>query len=221
MPNRIDSIAFDDAGGGNLLGGLVIGALHGRTYFSRTLGPEWFSFGSAIKAVISSAIIEMVCRAGSPPRVVLCRTDLFHRTAADLQRLGFTVERTVIDGELQKRTEEDFFLHLRELGLPAHINRMFPHDDAEKNRCYRSLNEWCAAYLLAHPEARRQAAKANCCLLRQLLEADVERAYCDRVSGRPKRCVECGEVVSRGSAWRLEGAGRVFYVHEGCEPWVS
>lgn len=213
-------IAFDDAGGGNLLGGLVIGSLQGDRFESRVLGPEWFSYGSALTAVISSLIVEMVCRSGSPHEVILCRTDLFHRTAHDLKRLGFRVERRVIDGELQQRTEEDFFRHLVELGLPPHIHRMLPKDDGGKNRCYRSLNEWCASYLLAHPEDRRRAAKANCCLLKRLLEAPVERVLCPRLAGRPRRCVECGEAIGRKAAWRCEGAGRIFYVHEGCEPWV-
>lgn len=221
MTQRAQSIAFDDAGGGNLLGGLVIGSLQDDRYVGRVLGPEWFSYGSAITSIISSIILEMVCRAGSPPCVTLCRTDLFHRTAHDLKRLGFTVERKVIDGELQQKTEEDFFHHLVGLGLPPHIHRMLPKDDGGKNRCYRSLNEWCAAYLLADREGRWHAAKANCCLLKQLLEAEVERVLCPRVTGRPRRCIECGEAIGRRSAWRCEGAGRTFYVHEGCEPWVG
>lgn len=220
VTSHAETITFDDAGGGNLLGGLVIGALHGDRYFSRVLGPEWFSFGAAITAVISSSIIEMVRRAGSPRRVILCHTDFFNRTAHDLTRLGFSIERQTINGTLQQRTEEDFFRHLIEIGLPPYILNLLPLDDDVKHRRYRELNEFCASYFLVAPASRRLAAKENCCMLKKLLGADIERVHCRRVPGRLKRCVECGEIIGRVAAYRCEGAERIFYIHEECAPWV-
>jgi hypothetical protein len=218
--SHTDTLTFDDAGGGNILGGLVIGALRGECYRSRIIGPEWFSFGSALPPLISSTVIEMVGAYGSPRSVRLCRSHLFDQSARDLARLGHEIERGAIEGELQTRTERDFFHHLIEIGLPAHILRLFPDSAERKPRCYRSLNEFCTAFLMADPDSRSSAAKTVGSIFSRIAAAEIERVYCERLKGRPRRCVECGEPVA-GEAYRCEGAGRIFYVHRECARWVS
>jgi hypothetical protein len=218
--SHTDTLTFDDAGGGNILGGLVIGALQGDCYRSRILGPEWFTFGTALPPVIASTVLEMVRAFDSPRCVRLCRSNLFDRSAHDLERLGHIVERGAIEGELQTRTERDFFHHLIDIGLPAHILRLFPDTEEKKPQCYRSLNEFCTAFLMADPDGRSAAAKTVGSIYERIATAEIERVYCERLKGRPRRCVECGEAVM-GDAYRCAGVGRTFYVHGECARWVS
>jgi len=212
-----ETIVFDDAGGGNLLGGLVIGALHKGCYESRIIDAPWFSAGRGIHAMISATVVRMVFSAGSPSNVVLCRSNLFDACAHDLADLGFFVTRESIIGFLQEKIEENFLEHLVSLGLPSHIMTMMPTLD-NKGRSYRHLNEFCASYVLAHPKSRLDEAKTHSVMFRQLQAADVERHFLSKIRGRKRRCIECGEHIV-GGAYRCEGAGRIFYVHQGCAKW--
>lgn len=220
MQNPDDTIYFDDAGTGNIYGGLVIGALCNGRYHSRILAPEWFGLGDAFSSLISSTILEMALSYGPSSRTAaLCRCSLFNAAARDLGRLGWTVRRTVIDGELQDRAEEDFLSHLIALGLPDHIRRLRPDCEEKKPECYRSLNEFCTAFILACPERRLGAAKPTCGTLKKIVPSEIMRHHHEKIRGRCRRCVECGEVVTR-DAYRCSGAGRVFYVHARCAKWV-
>lgn len=213
-----ETIVFDDAGGGNILGGLVIGALCNGRYDSRIIDPEWFSTGATMHSIISSTVMEMTISAGRPQNVILCRSHLFNSSAHDLTRNGFTVSRESIIGVLQERIEQDFLEHLVELGLPRHILRLAPGVE-EKGRAYRHLNEFCATYALAHQALRLERAKSNSAMFRQLEAADVTRELVVKIKGRKRRCVECGERVVADS-YRCEGAGRIFYVHRECAKWA-
>ncbi len=226
VQNALDTIAFDDAGIGNILGGVVIGAMHAGGFRSRIIEPEWFEFGTAFRSIVSSHVLQILLEASSDApvpirRVVLCRGDIFDGPERDLRRLGYSTERRSIDGELQDRTERTFYHHLIDLGLPDHILRMMPgcRDGGAKDDCYRRLNEYSVSFLLSCPEKRMGWAKANCATTRKLKGEPVERELCPRLPGRPKRCVECGRNV-RTDAWRCAAAGRIFYVHERCAKWA-
>jgi len=219
MNNVGGMIVLDDAGAGNLLGGLVIAARQDERFVSRVIGPEWFDLDRVIEPVISSTVIEMISVFATPSSILLCRSNLFNRAARDLARLGHAIERGSIAGPLQEYTEAAFYHHLIALGLPEHILRIFPRDGADKTHCYRSLNEFCVAYVLAHPESRVAAMKRHCATAREIAAVPaVERVYCERLKGRRRRCVECGGPTN-GSAWRCAGASRIFYVHKECAKW--
>jgi hypothetical protein len=212
-------IVLDDAGSGNLLGGLVIAAHQGERFVSRVIGPEWFDLDRVIEPVISSTVIEMISAFETPSSIRLCRSNLFNRAARDLARLGHAIERGSIEGPLQDYTEAAFYRHLIDLGLPEHILRIFPRTGADKTNCYRSLNEFCVSFVLAHPASRMAVMKRHCSTAREIAEmTEVERVYCERLKGRKRRCVECGRPTN-GSAWRCAGAGRIFYVHKECAKW--
>lgn len=212
-----ETIVFDDAGGGNLLGGLVIGALHKGCYESCIIDAPAFSMSRDIHSLISSTVVLMVMAAGSPGNVILCRSNLFDTCARDLTELGFIVTRESIIGSLQEKIEENFLQHLVSLGLPSHIMTMMPTLN-NKGRSYRHLNEFCASYVLADPKSRLDGAKTHSIMFRQLQAAEVTREFLSKIRGRRRRCIECGEHIS-GGAYRCEGAGRIFYVHEGCAKW--
>lgn len=215
-----DIIAIDDAGGGNLLGGIVLGGVCGERYVSRVIGPEWFAMGVTVRSLISAMVIDMVIACDSPRRVVLCRSDLFDQSARDLRRLGYTVDRAAINGRLQDKTEEDFFKHLVHLGLPRHIMRLMPKEDDDKGKCYRSLNEYSTRFLLADFSARRHMAKQNCRSFKKLAEIRTERIYRHKLDGpRSRRCVECGEDI-RENAYLCKAGTCQFYVHKSCAPWT-
>lgn len=209
---------MDDAGGGNIIGGLVIGALKGKSYTSRVIGPEWFALGSGVKPIVSATVLEIVHANGSPKNVVLCRSDIFDQSARDLGRLGFSVSRAIINGSLQDRTEEDFFRHLIDLGLPDYVMSMFPGENTDKSRCYRSLNEYCVRFLMADFKSRRHTAKENCRTFKTLCETHVTRTFVSRIRDRrSRRCVECGDTV-RDDAWLYRGGPTSFYIHKSCAP---
>jgi len=217
------AIAFDDAGTGNVLGGAVIGAVQGNGFRSKIIGPEWFSFGSALKPIISSAVIELLLTLRYennfvPEKVVLCRSDLFDSSEHDLRRLGYTVERASIVGTLQKMIEEEFMNYLISLGLPPYALNLLKISEKNKMRCYRALNEFSLSYIMAFPEKRILLAKQNCSTFKRLHSAVIERKFFKRLKGRQRRCVECGENI-RSDAFKCEGAGRIFYVHERCAKW--
>ena len=214
-----EPVVFDDAGGGNILGGLVIGALHGEAYANRIIGPEWFSMGKGIRSIISSTVLELVKEFDSPSHVILCRSDLFDQTARDLERLGFRVERAVINGKLQDRAELDFFEHLMALGLPRYIMTLFPGEDTDKSRCYRSLNQYCTSFLLSDFSTRHPSAKKNSRSFHKLRAIKLDKKFRDVLNGsRPRRCIECGEAIVE-RAYLCKGGTTVFYVHENCAPW--
>lgn len=213
-----ETIIFDDAGGGNLFGGLVIGALHRGAYESRVIDSDLFAFGDCIHSIISSTVLQMTRDAGSPRTVILCRGNVFDAAARDLERLGFSVRRECIVGSLQHQIEEDFIHHLISLGLPEYIRQLAPRDAERKHESYRYLNEFCASYVLAHPTLRIDRVKSNTSLYHELRTAEIKREYVAKLRGRKRRCVECGERVTE-DVYRCEGAGRVFYVHRDCAQW--
>ncbi|RMH54037.1 MAG: hypothetical protein D6679_14480 [Candidatus Hydrogenedentota bacterium] len=210
-----NTIVVDDAGGGNVLGGLVVGAWKGREFRSEVLGPEWCGDEAVFQPVIASVVLGLVRNWEPAEKVVLCRTRLFDRAARDLSRCGYVVRRARINGVPQRRTEEAFFHHLLALGLPDYLRRFLPGNEIPKEKSYRRLNESCAGLLLADPR-RLSLAKGKCRTVERIRNARIQRVrFTGRIRGRRRFCVECGRTVDRGG-WRVTGAGRRVYVHAEC-----
>lgn len=216
-----DTIVIDDAGGGNIVGGIVIGAIRGETFAGRVIGPEWFALGPGVQALIAASVVELVRELGDARHIQLCRSDLFNQAAHFLTRLGsYFIERGSFDGPIQDRTERAFYEHLIDLGLPRHVMNMFPREGEDKGRSYRALNDFCTRYLMADFPHRRRLAKENCRSFKKIEETPVERAYRRHVDGpRRRRCLECNRTVTE-NAYHLKCGTQNFYIHKECAPWT-
>lgn len=212
-------IEIDDAGCGNLVGGIVIGAYRPGDpprYESRLIGPDLFDGNGAVRAAAAEAVASLVASLdGDGAEVVLCTSDVFDAAAAALASAGRPVRRAAIGGPLQDLVEADFIAHLRRLGLPAHVERIASLPS--KDLAYRSLNDFSTKYVLVDRIARAPLCKRGTRHWRRLSTAAVEVSEIDLRCRRPGRlCHNCGGRVITGPARRYRLGRTVFYTHVSC-----
>jgi len=137
-------ILIDDAGWGDLLLGVVIGALKlpDRKYMERRIPVTAFqSPNFEKKAYLTEALriaeeIVKVMRPDEKTYFKVCSGYILSSIRKYLQRRGFYVEKTRIEGELQERVERSYLNWCVEVGAPLERLR-------GKKRFYPLL-EWVA-----------------------------------------------------------------------------
>jgi hypothetical protein len=150
-------ILIDDAGWGDLILGVVIGALKlpDRKYLERRIPVSSFQppnfetkryLDDAMK--IAQEIVE-VMRPDSETRFKVCSGYVLSSIRRHLQDRGFNVEEVEITGELQKMVERSYVRWCIEVGVPA--ERM------EDERRFSTLLEWVAE----RPETREKLVKTG------------------------------------------------------------
>jgi len=150
-------ILIDDAGWGDLILGVVIGALKlpDRRYLERRIPVSSFQppnfenkryLDDAMK--IAQEIVE-VMRPESDTRFRVCSGYVLSSIRRHLQDQGFNVEEVEITGELQEMVERSYVRWCIEVGVPA--ERM------EDERRFSTLLEWVAE----RPEIREKLVKTG------------------------------------------------------------
>jgi len=148
---------IDDAGWGDLILGVVIGALKlpDRRYLERRIPVSSFQppnfenkryLDDAMK--IAQEIVE-VMRPESDTRFRVCSGYVLSSIRRHLQDQGFNVEEVEITGELQEMVERSYVRWCIEVGVPA--ERM------EDERRFSTLLEWVAE----RPEIREKLVKTG------------------------------------------------------------
>lgn len=218
-------IEVDDAGGGNLVGGLVVGAYQERwrgapaRYASRVIPPETFDGNGRTRAALARAVLALLEEFPLSAEVHLCTGDLLDETAARLSAAGRTVRRRAIVSTLQDLVEADFVAHLRALGLPPYVERLWSNGALEKEDAYRALNDFSANFVLLDPAGRGGICKKETRLWRRIAAESVasEEVVLAGSARRAQRlCCACGERVSRGPARRWRAGRKTFYTHVAC-----
>jgi len=140
-------IMIDDAGWGDLILGVVIGALElpARKYMERRIpvvcfqSPRFEGKEYLTKAVdIIQEVIE-VTRADETTRFKVCSGYILSAARRFLEERGYHVEKIEVTGELQQRVEHGFIRWCMEVGVPPAV--LSP--ESGKNRFW-ALFEWVA-----------------------------------------------------------------------------
>ncbi len=145
--NRFQSkkqILIDDAGWGDLLLGVVIGALKlpGRRYMERRIPVSSFQspnfehkryLGDAVK--IAEEIVE-VMQPVRETRFKVCSGYVLSSIRRYLREQGFNVEEAEITGDLQELVERSYVEWCKEVGVPTERRR--------DKRDFWTLLEWVA-----------------------------------------------------------------------------
>ncbi|KYH42603.1 MAG: hypothetical protein AYL33_001900 [Candidatus Bathyarchaeota archaeon B63] len=137
-------IMIDDAGWGDLILGVVVGALKlpDRRYMERRIPVTAFQPPNfERKAYLDEAVriaeeIVAVMRPDEKTYFKVCSGYILSRIRSYLKQRGFHVETTRIEGELQERVEKGYIDWCIEVGVP-------PERLREKRRFYPLL-EWVA-----------------------------------------------------------------------------
>ncbi|MCD6325134.1 hypothetical protein J7L97_02470 [Candidatus Bathyarchaeota archaeon] len=137
-------ILIDDAGWGDLILGVVVGALKlpDRRYMERRIPvtafqPPNFEKKSYLdEAVRIAEEIVNVMRPDEKTYFKVCSGYVLSRIRTYLRQRGFYVEKTKIEGELQERVEKSYVDWCIEVGVP-------PEKLKDKRRFYPLL-EWVA-----------------------------------------------------------------------------
>ncbi|RJS74567.1 hypothetical protein CW712_06320 [Candidatus Bathyarchaeota archaeon] len=137
-------ILIDDAGWGDLILGVVIGALKlpERKYMERRIPVSAFqspNFENKVYLEEATRIGREIVEAMQPDKETCCKVCsgyILSSIRQYLQDEGFHVEKTVITGELQQRVERSFKEWCIEVGVP-------PQKLATERRFYPLL-EWVA-----------------------------------------------------------------------------
>ena len=135
-------ILIDDAGWGDLLLGVVIGAIRppDPRYMERRISVSSFQppnfenkkyLGDAVK--IADEIVE-VMRPGAETNFKVCSGYVLSGIRRSLRERGFRVEEVEATGELQEKVERSYLRWCEEMGVPA--ERL-----EDKRRFWKSL-EW-------------------------------------------------------------------------------
>ncbi|MBS7656572.1 MAG: hypothetical protein QXI71_06115 [Candidatus Bathyarchaeia archaeon] len=138
------TILIDDAGWGDLILGVVIGALKlpDRRYMERRIPVTSFqSPNFENKAYLDDArrIGKEIVEAMQPDKQTcfkVCSGYILSGIRGFLEEQGFHVEKTVITGELQERVEKSFIEWCIEVGVPR--------DKLESNRRFYPILDWVA-----------------------------------------------------------------------------
>jgi len=147
----------DDAGWGDLILGVVIGALQlpNRKYMRRRIPVSSFQspnfenkryLDDAVK--IAEEIVE-VMRPDSETCFKVCSGYVLSSIRSYLSKRGFKVEKVEITGELQEMVERSYIRWCIEVGVPA--------ERLEDKRRFWTLLEWVAE----RPELREQLVKTG------------------------------------------------------------
>jgi methionine synthase II (cobalamin-independent) len=150
-------ILIDDAGWGDLILGVVIGALKppDRRYMERRIPVSSFQppnfenkkyLDDAVKIV--DEIVE-VMRADVETRFKVCSGYVLSGICRHLRDRGFDVEEVEITGELQEMVEKSYIRWCIEVGVPA--------ERLEDKRRFWTLLEWVAE----RPELREKLVKTG------------------------------------------------------------
>ncbi len=137
-------ILIDDAGWGDLLLGVVIGAfkLPDRRYMERRIPVSSFQppnfqkkkyLGDAVK--IAEKIVE-VMRPDRETRFKICSGYVLSSIRRHLRDQGFNVQEVEVAGELQEKVERGYIRWCVEVGVPA--------ERLEDKRRFWTLLEWVA-----------------------------------------------------------------------------
>ncbi len=150
-------ILIDDAGWGDLILGVVIGALKlpDHRYMERRIPTQSFQpplfknkryLDDAVK--IAEEIIEAM-RPDDETRFKVCSGYVLSSIRRYLKNRGFTVERVEITGELQNRVEKGFLDWCAEVGVPL--------ETAEDRRNFWTFLRWVAE----KPDVREKLVKTG------------------------------------------------------------
>jgi hypothetical protein len=152
-----NEISIDDAGWGDLILGVVIGALKppDRRYMERRIPVSSFQpanfenkkyLDDAVK--IADEIVE-VMRPDVETRFRVCSGYVLSSIRRHLRQRGFKVEEVEITGELQEMVERSYVRWCIEVGVPA--------ERLEDKRRFWTLLEWVAE----RPELREGLVKTG------------------------------------------------------------
>lgn len=153
-------IIIDDAGWGDLILGVVIGALElpAHRYMERRIPvayfqPPRFERQEYLTKTVSiiHEIIE-VMKADKTTRFQVCSGYILSEARRFLEEQGYLVETVEVTGELQRRVEQGFVRWCIEVGVPPEV--LFP--ESGKNR-FLALVEWVAE----NPELREGIVKTG------------------------------------------------------------
>ena len=153
-------IIIDDAGWGDLILGVVIGALElpAHRYMERRISvayfqPPRFERQEYLTKTVSiiQEIIE-VMQADKTTRFQVCSGYILSAARRFLEEQGYQVEKIEVTGELQRRVEQGFVRWCMEVGVPPKV--LSP--ESGKNRFW-ALLEWVAE----NPELREGLVKTG------------------------------------------------------------
>jgi len=150
-------ILIDDAGWGDLILGVVIGALKlpDRRYMERRIPISSFQppnfenkqyLDDAVK--IAEEIVK-VMRPSKETRFKVCSGYVLSSIRRHLRDLGFTVEEVEITGDLQEMVERSYVEWCKEVGVPT--------ERLENKRRFWTLLEWVAE----RPKIREKLVKTG------------------------------------------------------------
>jgi len=150
-------VLIDDAGWGDLILGVVIGALKlpNRRYMERRIPVSSFQppnfenkryLDDAVK--IAEEIVE-VMRADKETRFKVCSGYVLSSMRRHLRDHGFSVEKVEITGELQEMVERGYVKWCVEVGVPAEM--------LEDRRRFWTFLEWVAE----RPQIREKLVKTG------------------------------------------------------------
>jgi hypothetical protein len=156
-PEKFKEIMIDDAGWGDLILGVVIGALKppDRRYMERRIPVSSFQspnfenkqyLDDAVK--IAEEIVE-VMQPDRETRFKVCSGYVLSSIRRYLRNQGFNVEEVEITGELQEMVERSYVRWCREVGVPT--------ERLEGERRFWALLEWVGE----KPEIRESLVKTG------------------------------------------------------------
>jgi hypothetical protein len=150
-------ILIDDAGWGDLILGVIIGALKlpERRYFERRIPvtsfqpPNFENKQYLDDAVAIADEVVEVMRPDKETRFKVCSGYVLSSIRRHLSDQGFNVEEVEITGELQEMVERSYVKWCKETGIPA--------ERLEDRRSFWILLEWVAE----NPEIREKLVKTG------------------------------------------------------------
>jgi hypothetical protein len=157
MSENMDVVFIDDAGWGDLLLGVVIGAIKppDPRYMERRISVSSFQppnfenkkyLDDAVK--ISDEIVE-VMQSEVEIRFKVCSGYVLSGVRRHLRERGFKVEEVEATGELQEKVERGYVRWCKEMGVPA--------ERLEEKRRFWTFLEWIAE----KPDLREQLVKTG------------------------------------------------------------
>lgn len=178
-------ILIDDAGWGDLILGVIIGALKlpERKYMERRIPTFAFqspNFENKQYLDESVKIAEEFVEVMQPDRETyfeVCSGYVLSRIRNYLQNRGFHVEKTKITGELQERIEKSFIEWCVEVGVPRE-----KLDTESKNRFYAIL-EWIAEKI----EIRENLVKTGWKSWHQKWQKEAHKLHLQKITESKKK----------------------------------
>lgn len=159
LSEKFKEIIIDDAGWGDLILGVVIGALKfpGHRYMERRIPVSSFQppnferrkyLADAVKIV--EEVVEAM-RVGEETRFKICSGYVLSGAHRYLRDRGFHVEKVEVTGELQRRVEYGYIKWCTEVGVPA---EMLSQDSRKR---FQILLNWVGE----KPEIRESLVKTG------------------------------------------------------------